>query len=161
MENLTILIQWRGPFTIDEVINQDSGNGIYLLVGKQKYERETSIQYCGITEGNFGVRLAKHHKLPEINRDLEIWLGNIEYPSAHTRTHLETAESIIVYFWQPSLNERKKFNPPRPTTVISHWFKKNGDIRFNQMNIYKGLHDVLCWDGYYWRTGNLSVYENN
>ena len=160
MHHLTIKIHWRGPYSYQEVEMLNDGNGLYLFAGKKKYQREESfIQYCGITEGLYRNRFKNHHKLFEINRELEIWLGDINYPTEHSRMHLETAESIIVYFWQPTLNDRKRFNPPYPTTIISHWFKKDGQPRFNQKRIYKYLSDVICWDGQYWRTGNLSVYE--
>lgn len=160
MDNLTIRIHWRGPYKREEVDESDMGNGLYLLTGKQRYERNEQIQYCGITEGLYRKRLKKHHKAYDITRELRIWLGEIKYPQEPTRTHLELAESIIVYFWQPDLNERKRIHPPRPTALISHWFKKNGSPRHNQLSIYSNLHDVLCWDGSFWRTGNLKVWSD-
>lgn len=160
MEKQIIQISWKGPFTLDEIECSDFNNGLYLLAGKRLYEREKTIQYCGITEGFYKNRFKKHHKLIEITRELEIWIGSISFPTNSTRTHLEIAEKIIIYFWQPELNERKRFSLPRPTTVISNWYKKNGDPRFNQKNIYSNLSDVLSWDGDYWRIGNLKLYED-
>lgn len=159
-ENLTIRLHWRGPFTLDEVQDMEDGNGLYLFTGKRPYEREASIQYCGITEGQYRRRFANHQALEEINRDLQIWLGEVAYPVEHTRTHLEIAEATIVYFWQPELNTQLKYRPPRPTTVISHWFKRDGTPRYNQQSIYSELYDVLCWDGDLWRTGNLKVWAD-
>ncbi|MFI3220430.1 MAG: hypothetical protein QX189_15120 [Methylococcales bacterium] len=160
MKHLTIKIHWYGPYFLDEVNEFDAGNGLYLLTGKRKYQREEEIQYCGITEKSFSNRFKNHHKIPEIVNDLNIWLGEVAYPSKPSRIHLETAEAIVIYFLQPSINERKKCKPPIPTTLISHWFKRNDEPRFNQLSIYKNLHDVLSWDGEYWRTGNLVVYSN-
>ena len=160
VENLTIRLHWRGPYTKEEVCDTNIGNGLYLLTGKRRYERSEQIQYCGITAGQFRNRFKQHHKISEITRELKIWLGEIAYPNEHTRMHLEIAESIVVYFWQPNLNERKKFYPPRPTALISHWFKPNGTPRFNQQHIYADLHDVLCWDGKLWRSGNLKVWPD-
>ena len=159
MDNLTIRVHWRGPYRLEDVCESDSGNGLYLLTGKQRYERNEQIQYCGITEGLYKNRLKQHHKIFEITRELGVWLGEVVYPQEHTRTHLEIAESIIVYFWQPNLNERKRIYPPRPTALISHWFKKDGTPRYNQVSIYADLHDVLCWDGELWRSGNLKVWQ--
>lgn len=158
MEHLTIKVHWTGPYSIEEIDEQE--NGLYFVSGKRKYGRVEQIQYCGITEGRYLNRFANHHKLPLVTKDLEIWLGQIVYPTSFNRQHLETAESMIVYFWQPALNERKCYHPPKPTTLISHWFKKDGSPRFNQRSIYKYLHDVLCWDGELWRSGNLSVYAD-
>ena len=160
-EHNTIIINWKGPFTYDEIQeNPEMGNGLYLAAGKQKYERENSIQYCGITEGSFARRFKDHHKIPQITREQEFWLGEVSVPEKATRHYLEIAETLIIYFWQPALNERKKYTPPKPTTVISYWLKKDGTPRRKQMSIYKDLDDVLSWDGEYWRTGNLSVYED-
>jgi hypothetical protein len=161
MENLTIVIHWRGPYTEEEVMESNEANGLYLLAGIQKYKQRNEIQYCGITEGKFRRRLTeKHHKMPKIHRKLNIWLGQIKYPIVHNRYHLELAEAMIIYFWQGDLNSRKRDGVPKPTTVISQWYKKNGDPRFNQHPLCKNLHDVLSWDGAYWRTGNLKVYGN-
>lgn len=153
-------MNWQGPYSLEEACESGLGNGLYLLTGKRRYERNEQIQYCGITEGLYRNRFRQHHKAFEITREQKIWLGSVAYPVEHTRTHLETAESIIVYFWQPNLNERKKFRPPRPTALISHWFKPDGSPRYNQMSIYADLHDVLCWDGELWRSGNLRVWPD-
>jgi hypothetical protein len=161
MDNLTIRLHWRGPYLVEEVCDPEleRGNGLYLISGRRKYERAEQIQYCGITEGLYRNRFKQHHKLPEVVKDCRIWLGEVAYPQEFTRTHLETAESMIVYFWKPNLNEHKKFVPPRPTALISHWFKKDGSPRYNQLSIYDSLHDVLCWDGELWRSGNLKVWS--
>ena len=159
MKHLTIIIHWKGPYTLDEIEEVGGGKGLYLLTGKRKYNRENKIQYCGITASSYKKRFRDHHKLKRINRDLKIWLGEIVYPERGTRKVLEEAERIIIYFWQPALNERKKVSLPNPTSVISHWFKRDGSPRINQLSIYKDLHDVLCWDGDYWRSGNLAVWR--
>jgi len=160
MNQLTIQIHWHGPYTAEHLEQLEGGNGLYMFTGKRKHQRsDAEIQYFGITGNTYRGRFKNHHKLGEINRDLAIWLGEINYPQDHARDHLETAESIMVYFWQPELNERKKITPPIPTTVISHWFTPDGRPRINQKSIYKHLPDVICWDGTHWRTGNLAVYE--
>jgi len=71
-EHNTIIVNWKGPFTYDEIQeNPEMGNGLYLAAGKQKYERESLIQYCGITEGSFARRFKDHHKIPQITREQE------------------------------------------------------------------------------------------
>lgn len=158
-----IMISWRGPYHDRDEIGGGDGYGLYLLTGKTKYSRYSDIHYCGITERTFKKRLFEHQKtnLPVINRELEIWIGDIVFPTKINRMHLEDAEKMIIYFWKPTLNERKHVALPEPTTVISYWFKADGTPRLRQKAIYKGLHDVLSWDGEYWRTGNLSVYTNS
>ena len=161
ISHTTVIINWHGPysyFEIDE--NPDWSNGLYLATGKLKYQREATIQYCGITEGSFAGRFKSHHKVHEINREQEFWLGTVKYPSEVTRHFLEIAESIIIYFWQPTLNERKKSFPPKPITLVNQWFKKDGSPRFRQHTMCKHLSDVISWDGTLWRSGNLQIWEN-
>lgn len=161
MSHTTIKIHWFGPFGEVDLDDLNGGNGLYMFTGKKYNQRgDSEIQYFGITKNTYKGRFKNHHKLGEINRELGIWLGEIIYPSDHVRDHLEIAESIMIYFWQPQLNDRKKYTPPKPTTVISHWFTPDGRPRKNQMSIYKDLPDVISWDGEYWRVGNLKVFED-
>ncbi|OCH43724.1 hypothetical protein [Aliivibrio fischeri] len=159
-EHVTIIVEWYGPYTYDDIYdNPEWNNGLYLATGKRKHEREASIQYCGITEGSFINRFKNHHKIPEITREQEFWLGEVAYPSEVSRHYLEMAESMIVYFWQPTLNDRKKLSIPRPITLINKWYKKDCSPRYRQHTLCKDLADVLSWDGYLWRSGNLQVWE--
>ncbi|WP_345335076.1 hypothetical protein [Ferrimonas pelagia] len=122
----TVIVEWYGPYTYDEICeNPDWENGLYLATGKLKYEREATIQYCGITEGSYIGRLKNHHKVHEITKEQEFWIGEIAYPSNASRHFLEMAESMIIYFWQPELNERKKLSLPKPVTLINKWYKKD------------------------------------
>lgn len=157
---MTVIIDWKGPYNYSEIEeNPDWSNGLYLATGKLKYGREATIQYCGITEGSFIRRFKSHHKVHEINREQEFWLGKIKYPENASRDFLEAAESIIIYFWQPSLNEKKKIFPPQPITLVNNWFKKNGSPRLRQHTMCKHLNDVISWDGELWRSGNLQVWS--
>ena len=113
------------------------------------------------TQQTYKQRFDQYHKIWDVTRDLNVWLGEIIYPDTFERHHLETAEKIIVYFWQPELNERlKDYCPTDNATVISQWFKTTGDPRINQSTMLTDLHDVLSWDNEKWRTANLKVYDN-
>jgi hypothetical protein len=58
MEQHTIILNWEGPFTLEEVLeNKQKSNGLYIITGKVRYKRDLDIQYCGITEGSFYNRL--------------------------------------------------------------------------------------------------------
>ncbi len=139
----------------------EGGYGLYLLAGRRKKKKANDIHYCGKTVQPFRTRLKNHHKVYKIKKDLEIWLGKIVFPDKPSDKDLKIAERILVYFWQPKLNEKLRYDPPpQPTNLISHWFTADGTPRRRQRAIYKDLHDVLCWDGELWRTGNLSVYED-
>lgn len=162
ISHTTVIIDWHGPHTYAEIEkNSEWGGGLYLATGKLKHGREATIQYCGITEGSFIGRFKSHHKVHEINRDQEFWLGEIKYPNEVSRYFLEIAESIIIYFWQPALNDRKKAFPLKPITLINKWFKKDGTPRLRQHILCKELSDVISWDGKLWRSGNLQVWEES
>lgn len=156
----TIILNWYGPYNEESICDEkEFCNGLYLITGKQLYEREPTIQYCGITQNSFYNRFKNHHKKDFVTRDREYWLSDLEYPKKTTKELLELSETIIIYFWQPSLNDRKKnYLPEKPTTVISKWFKISGEPRINQKSIYKELSDTISWDGDLWRTGNLKVW---
>ena len=154
------IINWYGAYTFQELeYVKELGNGIYLITGKQKYERIPKIQYCGITEGSFYSRIKNHHKKDSIYTDQNFWLGRFSYPKEVTRNTLETAEKMLVYSWQFSLNEKKKLSLPEPTTVLNYWFNRNHEPRFNQQKIYRDFSDVISWDGELWRLGNLKVSQ--
>jgi hypothetical protein len=78
----TIIIQWKGPYLDAQNIGGKEGYGLYLLAGKIKFGRNIDIQYCGITERTYKERFFEHQKskLTEINREQEIWIGNISFP---------------------------------------------------------------------------------
>lgn len=159
----TVILNWYGPYTDDDLKQEkELGNGLYLITGKRMYQHgDSEIQYCGITEGKFCSRLSDtHHRKNEVTRNRNFWLSEVKYPLEVNRELLEFAEKIIVYFWQPELNDRKKISVPKETTVINRWFTKDREPRINQKEIYKNLDDVLSWDGKNWRTGNLKVYGN-
>jgi hypothetical protein len=155
---LTFILNWYGPYTSQDLENdKEFGNGVYLITGKQSYERKSVIQYCGITKGTFYNRIKNHHKKEYVKKEMNFWLSNFTYPTEITRKELELAETIIVFFWQPSLNEKKKFSIPNSTTIVNLWFKIDGTPRHNQLKIFRDLSDVISWDGECWRTGNLRV----
>lgn len=162
MYNYTcIIVDWHGPYDFNEIkANPDWCNGIYLATGTTTDTYENSILYCGITENNFYDRFKNHHKIHIINNNKQFWVGKIVYPIKYNRATLELAEKIIVYFWKPKLNDRKKISVPEPVTLINKWYKKNHSPRFIQHKTTNKLHDVLSWDGELWRTGNLTILEN-
>jgi hypothetical protein len=158
----TVVVRWTGPFSFDEVCASEKRNGLYLLTGKQKYERREEIQYCGITEGRFCDRInAKHHKLDQIRSDtLAVWFGTVIYPRRSQRRHLEIAEHCIVSFWDMPLNEKKKYYPRRyPVCFISQWHTRTDQPRTNRPAILKGFPDVMWWDLDRWRSGRLRVWH--
>lgn len=157
-EYQTIVVEWCGPVAWETIAEFDEG-GLYMFSGKLKGQKYDRIQYIGITQQQFHNRFKKHHKIDLVTRDRKCWLGRVVHPEELGRTGLERAESILIYVVDPKLNTRKKVRPPRPTAIISHWFTQDGDPRYKRQGILKDFPDVISWDGYHWREGNLRVWD--
>lgn len=157
------IVNWQGPYDDTELSNIDDNLGLYLITGFQKFKKTNLIQYCGITEQLFSKRLGNsHHKKDLITRDRKYWIGKIVSESQVQRVDLEFVESLIVYFWQPDLNEKKKQKPPSPTVVINRWYDINGILRKRIIHEAQKLHDVIFWDGEYWHlSDSLKVFTEN
>jgi hypothetical protein len=154
----TIVIKWHGPYTMQEVKDSGSGNGLYLLTGRLKYQRDDQIQYCGITEGLFCKRLSPRHPvLADITKNLSVWFGEIAYPCKFSRRHLELAEHCIIHFLWPPCNKSKLHKSPLPAWIISEWFNPKGEARVNRLATYRDLPEVLWWNDECWKTANLKV----
>lgn len=157
----TYVIQWNGPYDDSSIFNVDDGIGLYLITGYKKFERNNSIQYCGITEQNFKTRLTNgHHKSASITREREYWIGRIKSDRPISRFDLELTESLLIYFWQPALNEKKRKNPPEPTVIINRWYSTSGLLRKRIIHEAQKLHDVIYWDLDYWHLSEkLYIFE--
>lgn len=153
----TYIVKWYGPFADEEVEQINFSNGLYLITGFQKGKRIKDIQYCGITEVVLAKRLARHHKKELVTREREYWLGQVVTDMLPMRQDLELIESLIIYFWQPQLNEQKRKNAPAQTVVINRWYDKAGNLRRRSQHQAQQLDDVIFWDGEDWHIGNLKV----
>ncbi|GAB3825795.1 hypothetical protein GCM10028821_07170 [Hymenobacter jeollabukensis] len=163
----TIIIEWEGPYSLEELKRVEKGNGLYLLTGREdgKRGREDELQYCGITEKQFCERVKhSHHKVKLIRKDsLQIWIGCLIYPHECVRQHLEDAERAFVSFWDIQMNDKKKrYYPDSPICIVTRWFRPNGEPyqRFPaSLQFIKQLDDVLWWDTDDWRVGNLRIQK--
>ena len=82
MKSIVALIEWYGPYSLDEARYAafDYDDGIYCALGKTAYQRASRIQYVGLAS-NLRARInGSHHALPQITRDLELWLGEVVSP---------------------------------------------------------------------------------
>lgn len=154
----TFVVNWTGPYSKDDL--DDNKSGLYLITGYEKHKKTKLSCYCGITN-NLGQRLGNyHHKADRITQVREYWLGKF-VNCRNTTKNLKIVEKLIVYFWQDNLNlnDLLKKRIPEPTTVISRWFNQDEDIRHNISHEAQKLDDVILWDGKYWYTGNLRIFE--
>ena len=131
MKPAMAVVDWYGPYTLEEAraATRDFGDGIYMATGVRKYQRTKQPQYVGIAS-DLSSRLKRdHHKLSEITRTQELWLGEIATPRRSGRKvkatdkMLDLTEWAHIYFLQLPLNERKKEQPPDyPITVYNRWW---------------------------------------
>jgi hypothetical protein len=149
MSSKTFLINWTGPFkSIYQMGETGYENGIYLLTGRRPYQRKDELQYIGIApEQTFVMRLSRHHRLWKISKNLEIWLGIIHYPIQTSWPDIELVESALIYVSDPPLNEKKRKTPPsKPLTVVSRWFKPDGQPRKNKRRMFQSFYNVISTD---------------
>lgn len=132
-KHLMIAINWYGPYPdLDEArkhARHDYVHGLYLAIGKCKYERRRALQYVGIGNSIHTRLTSRHHKLSLIVRERTLWLGEIvtAEPSGKrlkaTRATLDFAEWLHARFLRLPLNDKKtKALPPRSVTVLNRWF---------------------------------------
>lgn len=132
--HVAVVIDWFGPFKgiqeANEAAEENLTEGLYLFIGKAKHQKSPpKILYVGVSEFLPGRLTPQHHKLPNISGDPLIWLGGIAsygIPGRVSHNLIHHAESAIVYFIQPPLNDRKaSFPPDFPITVFNRWWRKN------------------------------------
>ena len=69
---------------------------------------------------------------------------------------------MIISYWQPELNIRKKaYYPNRSVTIINRWYKKN--LQPREKNIYTAqtMPDLIIYDGFaIWGTERIRKLKN-
>ena len=142
MKSITATIDWFGPYSIEEAAKAskfDYEDGVYMVIGKAKYERSDKLQYIGLAT-DLGKRLnGNHHKIPQVTRDQKIWLGEVTSPRTPgkkikvTDRLLDLAEWAHAYFLQLPLNGKKTTNPPdREIVVYNRWWQKDYETQYKQ-----------------------------
>ena len=156
----TYIVNWNGPYDIERLDKGYNKSIIYLITGFQK-SRKTISTYIGITERCVTSRFYdRNHKHCLITRDKKIWLGTVKNKKPN-RNDLELLESLLVYFWQCDLNQKKKVNPPEPTAIINRWYNTNNQLRKRISHPAQHLDDVIYWDGEYWHhSQRMDVFED-
>lgn len=149
------IIQWYGPFdTLEQLKNWEKANNtsyvfnMYILTGIEKSHRSNS-HYCGITNQEFISHRLKynHDKYPLIKRDLNIWAGRFADPAHVNKNNAELVESLIISFWQPELNDRKrKYLPADSVGIINKWYNKQQKSLQNRRFPAQNLTDVVIYD---------------
>jgi len=156
-KHIAIVVDWYGPYSLNEAIKvsrKDFGEGLYLLIGKTKYQKKPSkMQYIGIADDLFSRINGNHQKIPELSQECSIWLGEIASlgipgpKSKVTNVQLDLAEWLHSYFLELPLNERKKVNPPDNTaTLLNRWWFKDYETP-RQKRPHKDWPDLIEYTG--------------
>ena len=100
-KSVIAVVEWYGPYSKDEARNNasDFDDGLYMAIGKKKYERTANLQYVGLAS-NLRARLnSEHHKLPLVTRDLRLWLGEVTTPRSPGRKIKVTDRMLDLVEW--------------------------------------------------------------
>jgi len=140
-KHLAIVIDWYDPYYDFEELNQvtraDYSGGLYVAIGKKKFEKKRRLQYVGISDDLRGRVNVSHSTLKLIERERIIWLGEVVSTGVPGKraykksTPLEIAEWAHVHFLDFALNEKKTVSPPPfPCTVLNRWWKTDYETRY-------------------------------
>ena len=80
MKHFVVGVDWYGPYTRAQAVAEarEGGlGGLYLAIGRCGRQTVSRPQYVGLSR-NLAQRLQKHHKLPLLRPDMQLWLG---YPA--------------------------------------------------------------------------------
>lgn len=141
MKPVVAIIEWYGPYTLCAARSAsfDYADGIYLAIGKVGRQRGAKLQYVGLASDLASRLNGYHHKLPRIERDLELWLGEVVSPRTPGRKikvtdrMLDLAEWAHAYFLQLPLNTQKRSTPPdRPITVYNRWWRTDYETPYRR-----------------------------
>lgn len=156
MINRLFVIEWVGPFTIDSLIkwekekNQDHKYNFYIITGtpfKKKYPRS----YCGITQSKDGFVYMRYlndssHIIHQL-RNEEIWIGRFSDNEVHSRDEIELCETMLISYWQPELNIKKKtYYPIDNVVIINRWFKPSLELRQKCLYAAQKMSDLIILD---------------
>ena len=155
MKSIAAVIEWYGPYGLDEakeVASNDFGDGLYMAIGKCKYQRATQLQYVGLSSHLASRLYSDRHKLSRITREVSIWIGDVTTPRSPGRKvkvtdrMLDLAEWVHIFFLQLPLNDKKRVTPPEyPVTVYNRWWKKDYETQYRQRphRVWPDLVDFL------------------
>ena len=153
----TFVINWIGPFSCVEELaewerenNKDYSFNFYIITGKLK-SKKAITKYCGITNTQRGYVYSrfydKTHKVHSLFRQRNIWIGCITDENLRTRDNFELCETMIISYWQPEENIKKKaYYPPNPVVLINRWFFTNKKIRVKAIYPAQDLSDIIIYD---------------
>ena len=152
MKEREIVIDWKGPFSLNRIIEEmdDGGQsptwdgedyGLYQIYGRHVlYGKETLLYVGKTTEQTFSHRFKEHRNWLEEDqdgKDVEIYLGRIYDPKKHSpednwetwKRDVEIAEKIIIYRYSPNYNGRSLSKEPTSEKIRLVHMGERGRLR--------------------------------
>lgn len=128
-----INVTWKGPFTVDTVIqkNKDAGSapdydgedyGLYQIYGWHILGGNVTLLYIGqAVRQTFSRRVKQHQKwwLGD-EKNVKIYLGRVFHPKRHSKKDnwrrweedVDIAEKILIYKYSPNYNSGRVAEKP-------------------------------------------------
>ena len=77
-----------------------------------------------------------------------MWIGYIsDNNNIIDRADLELCETMIISYWQPEENIKKKaYYPSESVSLVNRWFDLNNNLRTNMIYPAQKLSDVIVYD---------------
>lgn len=146
------VIKWFGPFDDRNLSHNSQRNCLYLITGKTRFQRTPSILYCGITTRTVSERVNdKNHKSWKVVRDLQYWVGIVEYSRKPSEYLLRKLEHILIFRLQTQENSQNKNSlPKRKLILVNQWFSIDGKPRRKQFHIAQELSDLIFFNETEW-----------
>ncbi|MGM0703875.1 MAG: hypothetical protein ACQEUG_15955 [Pseudomonadota bacterium] len=131
---LTAIIDWYGPYSVEEAkeaAKQDYDDGLYMIIGRRKWQRGTHLQYIGLASNLYRrLHTTRYVQDQEEITEHELWLGEVASPRTPgskikvTDKMLDLAEWTHAYFLQLPLNDKKRKSPPdTPIVTYNRWWR--------------------------------------
>lgn len=103
VETIYYELEWRGPFSVDEVCTSEKGKGVYQIYGLHPVFGPDSLLYIGMTKDNFSSRFSQHKEwLEEEPSNIQIFLG--ELVEGYDDSIIGRAEQLLIYQCSPPYN---------------------------------------------------------
>ena len=152
MKEREIAIDWKGPFSLDQIIDaMDNGGqsptwegedyGLYQIYGGHELYGKGTLLYVGqTTEQTFSQRFKEHKNWLEDDlngKEVEIYLGRIYDPKKHSpednweswKRDVEIAEKIIIHRYSPSYNGKSLSKEPTSEKIRLIHMGERGRLR--------------------------------
>lgn len=156
------VINWYGPYDDTTIKEVEFSRCLYMITGysnkdlKKINKGETTdiqktILYSGITMRKVRKRMNDgKHKHWSLESEPDFWIGKVEIATT-SRYLLEKIEHIIINFWSPKLNSRKKLTQPKHKLVlVNQWRFPDKTTRVIKYHVAQKLPDLIFFNGEEW-----------